>query len=239
MKLELLDVKDIVADSAFNCRSQFTVESVGELSESIGQYQQMMPVLISLQDGRPHLVAGFRRIKALRLLKQTQVWCIVTELDLHTARVLNLLENVERKQLSILEEATAIYSIYGNVLTEVAEELRRPKRWVKCRLKLMTMDDSIKKAAHSGRLTEGKLRELQRLSTRPARLKKMNQWLSESYKETEPTVRSNRATNTMLVKLCELGVTGVGLKVLHWMIGKTTDDDLIEFCKEQHDQEKV
>ena len=235
MKLELLNVKDIVIDSEFNCRSLFTVESIGELSESIGLYKQMMPVLVALRSGQPHLIAGFRRLKAIKLLKQEQVWAIITELDLHTARVLNLLENIERKQLSLWEEAVAIWSIYGKGVDEATRQLKRPKRWVMCRIKLIGMDESVQKAVHSGRLTEGQLRMLQRLKTRAARLKKMNALLSESYKETEPTVRSNRAVNKMMASLCELGVSGVALKTLHWLVGKTTDDELLEFAREQND----
>lgn len=235
MRLEQLNVKDISIDSEFNCRHLFTVESVGELSESIELYKQMMPVLVALQDGQPYLVAGFRRLKAIKLLKQEQVWCIITDLDLHTARVLNLLENIERKQLSTWEEAVAVWSIFGKDVDEATKQLRRPRRWVMCRTKLIGMHESIQKAVHSGRLTEGQLRMLQRLKTRPTRLKKMNALLSESYKETEPTVRSNRAVNKMMAKLCGLGVSGVALKTLHWMIGKTTDDELLEFAGEQND----
>jgi ParB/RepB/Spo0J family partition protein len=234
MKLEHLNVSDISIDSEFNCRSIFTVESIGELSESIGMYKQMMPVLVALQDGQPYLVAGFRRLRAIKLLREPKVWCIVTDLDLHTARVLNLLENIERKQLSTWEEATAVWSIFGKDWDTAAKELRRPKRWVMCRIKLVGMAEPIQKAVHSGRLSEGQLRMLQRLKTQPARLKKMNQLLSEAYKETEPTVRSNRAVNKMMAKLCELGVTGVALKTLHWMIEKSTDDELLKFAGEQN-----
>lgn len=234
MRLERLRLADIEIEEDFNCRSTFMSHSVSGLAESLDTHKQMFPVLVGIENGQYYLIAGFRRCRALKILKEEFVWAIITDLDLHTARVQNLCENIERKQLSILDEAQAIVRIFGRdpAPIVVSEQISRKVPWVKRRIKLMTMHENIQQAAHSGRLTEGQLKILQELKTQKAQLKRLVRMLSDEPIEKPTTVKSDRAIQMMMVKLCELGVKGLPLKLLRWCRGKADESDVLGMIDE-------
>jgi ParB family chromosome partitioning protein len=129
----------IYYDAAFNCRGEFTLQSVKELAESIAQAGRMIcPLAVQPWATEPgfqyRLIVGHRRFRAVtELLKWTEVPAYICEgLSDHDARILNLVENLQRKSLNILEEAHAIQKLYpkGSTVREAAAELKRPRMWV-------------------------------------------------------------------------------------------------------------
>ena len=232
MQLRTLPVADIQADPDFNCRSNFTMQSVEELSSSIKKYGLLSPLIITEDN---ELIAGFRRLRALKMAHELEVTAVVTDIDLKTARILNLLENVERKQLSLLEEAKSIAATFPDTpLPVIADKLNRPKRWVKIRQKLLGMEDEILKAADSGRITEGHLVRLQQ-ADKGARKGLLNKFLAEMEKPaaTRPT-RTQRKVRDMLVKLAAMEACQAALAALYWVEHGITDEQLVS--RANHDK---
>jgi len=224
-----LKIEDVIVDREWNCRERFTRGSVSELAQSLARYKQMMPVLVVKKGEKYSLVAGFRRVRGLKMAKIEHVWAVVTDLDEHEARVQNLLENLDRQQLNMLEEARAVAKIFeGREVSDAALMLNRSENWIKSRLKLVRMGESIQKAAASGRLTEGQVRELQRMTDKRNRMRKLNRWLSEDYVEKESPIRTSHEIQEMMVKLCEKGVDNICIRVLRWMLGRMTSTKLLE-----------
>ena len=109
----------IYYDAAFNCRGEFTLQSVKELADSIVQAGRLIcPVAVQPWTEEPgfdyRLIVGHRRFRAVtEFLKWTEIPAYVCEgLSDHEARMLNLVENLQRKSLNILEEAHAIQNLY-------------------------------------------------------------------------------------------------------------------------------
>ena len=125
----------IYYDAAFNCRGEFTLQSVKELADSIAQAGRLIcPVAVQPWTNEPgfeyRLIVGHRRFRAVtEFLKWTEIPAYICEgLSDHDARMLNLVENLQRKSLNILEEARAIQNLYpkGSSVREAATELKQP-----------------------------------------------------------------------------------------------------------------
>ena len=163
-------VSDIYFDEGFNTRvHKITPESVQTLAETIGRYGWISPVeLIPMEevpnpvDGfKYHLRSGHRRVGACILLGRETVPAIVTTgLDMDTALKLNFIENMERKDLTLVEEARALQAIYPSTMKpeEIAKDIRRSIHWVGSRLKLLTLSPWIIERFDRGEFNEADLR---------------------------------------------------------------------------------
>lgn len=148
-------------DSDFNCRGEFTYESVAELAETIETVGGLLyPVIVWPRPGLPPgkknmLVAGHRRFRAYELLKQTHIPAIIrADLDLRTAEIINLTENLARKDLNIMQEALAIKKRYpeGGPLRAIAKELGKSATWVEDRLQVAKMPVEVQLLLAAGRV---------------------------------------------------------------------------------------
>jgi len=148
---------DIQYDSSFNCRGAFTPQSVVDLAESIKENGLQFPIVVQPWGGSYRLLAGHRRFKAVTIfLKwETVPATIRHNLTEHQARILNLTENLERKDLNMLEEAQAIQHLYpdGVSLRTAAKELKRSTHWIHVRLRLLELPEAIQKKAAAGLLS--------------------------------------------------------------------------------------
>ena len=160
----------IYYDAGFNCRGEFTLQSVKELADSIAQAGRLIcPVAVQPWTGEPgceyRLIVGHRRFRAVTaFLKWMEIPAYICEgLSDHEARMLNLAENLHRKTLNILEEAHAIQNIYpeGSAsVREAARELKQSTRWVWLRVRLLRMPEAIQQKAAAGLLSQANLETL-------------------------------------------------------------------------------
>ena len=137
----------IYYDADFNCRGEFTLQSVKELAESIAENGLRFPVGVQPWTAEPgykyRLIYGLRRFRAATLFLQwATVPAVIREgLTEHQARLWNVQENLERKDLNIWEEARALERLYPNGVTlrQAAKELKQTTHWVHVRLRLLRM----------------------------------------------------------------------------------------------------
>lgn len=231
MLVESVSLADLIIDNEWNCRSTFYPPSYAELAESLKHYKQLMPVLVAREGDKYRLIAGFRRCHAAKMNKWTHIHAVISDLSPEVARRVNICENIERKDLSLWEEANAIRSLYPDedAPLKIANELKRPVKWVKRRLRLLCLEPEIQKAADSGRITEGDLDRLIALATGKARLELLQTMLVEASYTPKPKAgtRSPTAIRDMTAKLLAMGVTGLPLDTLLWVEKQLTDDELL------------
>lgn len=160
--------EDIVVDPGFNCRGPFTLQSIEDLAMSIKDNGLLEPIVLQpltelpekfrpTGDGKLRIIAGHRREAAIRLFLrwETIPSRIVSEISLERAQILNFLENLERKDLNILEEAEAIQRVWQHLTaTQISQKLKRTIRWVTVRRNLTKLPEQVKQAAASGRITQ-------------------------------------------------------------------------------------
>jgi len=241
-------VKDILCDSDFNCRGQFTLQSVKDLASSIEQVGGLIsPVSIQPwnRDGYTYrLIVGFRRFTAATyFLKWTAIAAnICHDLSDWDARLLNLTENLERKDLNILEEARALGRLYakGIGVGRIARELKRDTRWVYLRQWLLTAHEDIQQKAAAGLLSQVSLERLMGLKSTGEQLFAAEQisearrrgkgkflpGLDKRYKR--HGVRSRTAINQVVERMLAAGITGLAPRVAAWCAGYVSDEELDE-----------
>ncbi|WP_322180874.1 ParB/RepB/Spo0J family partition protein [Neglectibacter caecimuris] len=92
-------------------RKEFREEELSGLAESIRENGLLQPVTVRKEGGRYYLVAGERRLRACRLLGLSQIPALLMECEPEDSAVLALLENLQRKDLQMFEEANAIVNL--------------------------------------------------------------------------------------------------------------------------------
>jgi ParB family transcriptional regulator, chromosome partitioning protein len=158
-----------IAPNPFQPRREFTSEQLSELEDSIRQNGLLQPLVVrpataETPDGAEwELVAGERRWRAVRRLGWAEVPVVVRELDDRAMLVLAIVENVQRANLSPLEEATAYRQLmddFGFTQAEVAESVGRERSTVANLLRLLALPASVQRMVNSGDLTMGHARAL-------------------------------------------------------------------------------
>lgn len=153
-----ISVADIHVDKAFNCRGEFTPQSVKTLADSIQSAGLDYPITVRPTTKKPYsLVAGFRRFMACtEWLKWTEIPAYVrTDLDDYGAHILNYRENLDRQDLNLLEEARGIAHTFtqGESLRAISQAIGKPTRWVHARQRLLELPEQVQQKAAAGLLT--------------------------------------------------------------------------------------
>lgn len=118
-------------------------------------------------DGVYELIAGERRLRAAKLLGLSEVPCIIIEADSLRSAELAIIENLQREDLNIFEEATAIsalINLYGLTQEEVAAKLSTSQSYVANKLRLLRFDEFEQKMIIEKHLTERHARALLRIA---------------------------------------------------------------------------
>ena len=145
-------------------RHRFDDAGLEELSKSIRRTGILQPVLVTKEGGRFRVVAGERRGRAARLAGLSEVPVIVREgVTDRDQLLLALVENVQRRDLTALEEAEAYRHLkddFGLTQEEVAERVGKDRATVANALRLLKLAVAVREALESGEITAGHARAL-------------------------------------------------------------------------------
>ena len=237
-----IPLKDIFYDESFNCRGAFTVQSLNDLSASISKIGLKFPIAVQPWEDHYRLLAGHRRFKAVnKLLGWKTIPAVIYKgLDEHQARILNITENLERKDLNILEEAKAIAALYpdGVSLRVAAKELKRPTRWVHIRLRLLELPEKVQMKAALGLLSAVnieaicQLPEEEQVAAAEMLAKFKKEVGTRKVGRKVPITRSfrDRKSKDQLSKMAALllnaGLDGLSTRLIAWAAGYLSDVDI-------------
>lgn len=241
-----LPLTEIFYDETFNCRGIFTPQSVHDLARSIEKNGMHYPTIVRLGEDakitthKYHLVAGHRRYKAVEIfLKWETIPTLIRPgLDDETARALNLIENIDRKDLCVIDEAKAIQITFGDLpAREIGRRLNRGFHWVKYRLGLLELSPRIQGYAERGELSLRDIELLLRVS--PEHRDKEAEILVQKKVRGVPasvTIRRSRVRKAseikqMIGELLLKGVEGLGTYALAWAVGEMETATLEEHVK--------
>ncbi|HTG41414.1 MAG TPA: ParB/RepB/Spo0J family partition protein [Methylomirabilota bacterium] len=129
-------------------RTLFDADALHELAASVREHGVLQPILVRpLGQNRYHLVAGERRWRAAKEAGLATIPALVEELDDDTALEISIIENLQREDLSPLEEA-AMYDRmvreHGYSIRKLAEKLGKDKGYLENRLRLAGAPDEIR-----------------------------------------------------------------------------------------------
>ncbi|TAN68536.1 MAG: ParB/RepB/Spo0J family partition protein [Magnetospirillum sp.] len=149
--------------SPYQPRRRSAEDGIGSLAESIRTQGLLNPIIVRAKAGRFELIAGARRLQAFVHLGRDKIPAMVKNVDDATAASLALTDNVERENLTIMEEAEGIRRLQdehcNGSVEQVAERLGKPPLYVRERLALLELSPRVQELldADEIKLGHGKL----------------------------------------------------------------------------------
>lgn len=145
-------------------RKQFDDGALAELADSISQHGILQPLLVRpLVSGGYQIVAGERRWRAARMAGLTEVPAVVREMSDQQVMQLALIENLQREDLTALEEAQGYQMLiesYGLTQEEIAKIVGKSRPAVANALRLLNLPQAVRELVAEGKLSAGHARTL-------------------------------------------------------------------------------
>jgi ParB family transcriptional regulator, chromosome partitioning protein len=138
-------------------------DSLVELAASIEASGLLQPVIVRPRNGKFELIAGERRWRAIQRLGWAKIPAVVRDVDDQTLLTLALIENLQRDDLTSIDEAAG-YQRLGEEFklahSEIARLVGRDRSTVANLLRLLKLPDEVKALVQEGKLSEGHARAL-------------------------------------------------------------------------------
>jgi ParB family chromosome partitioning protein len=140
--------------SKLNPRVIVNDSSISELSESIKEVGLLQPVTVRKKKNSFEIVCGSRRVEASKLAKLKEVPCIVRTLTDSESLDLMITENLQRENISPLEEAKAFQSLLVNhSSSEISHRFGKSEKYIRSRIKLDELTTPFKDLLNSNKIT--------------------------------------------------------------------------------------
>ena len=178
-------------------RKRFLEKSLQELMQSIKVQGVLQPLVVRKHpslENRYELVAGERRWRALKQLEVSHVPVILRKISDEELLEVALLENIQRENLSVIEEAQSYQTLlqsHGYTQEELAIRIGKDRSTIANQMRLLLLPSPLKNDLETGRITAGHARTILALPGAAFQLEMRGRLLLESWsvRETERQVR--------------------------------------------------
>ena len=163
-----ISVEDIIPNR-FQPRLTFDVEALNELANSIKEHGIIQPLVVRKLQDKYEIIAGERRYKAAVLNGMIKVPCIVMNLNDNESAEVAVIENIQRKEMTPLEEAKSYKKILDKgYLTqeELARKMGKSQSNIANKLRLLNLDDVVQEAILNGKISERHARSLLKVESK-------------------------------------------------------------------------
>lgn len=160
----------------------FQDEQIDELAESIKKYGVINPITVRKLGDKYEIIAGERRFKASKSIGLEEIPAFVIEADDKASAELALIENIQRKDLSPIEEGLSydkILKISEITQEELSKRLGKKQSTIANKIRLLKLDDSVKDALLNEQISERHARALLKLSDKESQRDLLNKILEE------------------------------------------------------------
>lgn len=167
VKVKVEDIKP----NPYQPRVDFSEQNLRELADSIASYGVIQPLTVRpVADKKQYeLIAGERRLRAVKLLNYSEVPVIVRNLNDQEMAEVALIENLQRKDLSFLEEAEAYKKLleeFNLTQTNLAARIGKAQSTVANKLRILSLPAPVLKVVQHGGLNERQARALLQLDNK-------------------------------------------------------------------------
>lgn len=162
----LLNIDDILPNR-FQPRIKFNEQALQELASSIKEHGVFQPIVVRRISDKYEIIAGERRYKASILAGKTTIPAIVTSLDDKNSAEIALIENVQRQDLTPIEEAISYKKILdmGYISqSELGEKLGKKQSTIANKLRLLNLNEDVQEALMENKISERHARSLLKLN---------------------------------------------------------------------------
>lgn len=155
--VESIQIERIVPNR-YQPRQVFDSSKITELAESIDEHGLLQPIVVRpIEENMYEIVAGERRFRALQSLHKSQADVIIRHMNDEETAVVALIENIQRENLSAVEEAEAykkLLEIGGTTQSELAKSLGKSQSFIANKLRLLKLAPKVINRLREGKITE-------------------------------------------------------------------------------------
>lgn len=155
--VESIQIERIVPNR-YQPRQVFDSSKITELAESIDEHGLLQPIVVRpIEDNMYEIIAGERRFRALQSLHKSQADVIIRHMNDEETAVVALIENIQRENLSAVEEAEAykkLLEIGGTTQSELAKSLGKSQSFIANKLRLLKLAPKVINRLREGKITE-------------------------------------------------------------------------------------
>ena len=166
MQILNVPIEDIIPNR-FQPRLNFDESSLQELAASIKEHGIIQPLVLRRLGDKYEIIAGERRYKASKIAGLTSVPAVIQEMDDKKSAEVAIVENVQRKDLSAIEEAKSYKALLDKgYLTqdELAKKMGLSQSAISNKLRLLSLSEKVQNALMEGKISERHARSLLQLS---------------------------------------------------------------------------
>lgn len=154
---------DRIQPSPYQPRRRFDPERIAELAVSIRQQGLLQPILVRPLGDRFELIAGERRLRAVRSLGLREIPALIRRYTDEQALEAALIENLQREDISVVEEAQAYRRLleeFGYAQSQIAQQTGKSRAAISNTLRILQLPQSVLELLDAGELSEGHGRAL-------------------------------------------------------------------------------
>lgn len=155
---------DLIQRGRYQPRRDFDPDSLRELADSIAAQGVVQPIVVRpVGEGRYEIIAGERRWRATQQAGLDEIPVVIRDVPDQTAMAMGLIENIQRDDLNPLEEAHALHRLLNEFeLThqQIAQAVGKSRTTVTNLLRLLELNEDVKKLIETGRIEMGHARAL-------------------------------------------------------------------------------
>ena len=190
-KIVNIPVEDILPNR-FQPRLAFDESELNELSNSIKKYGVLQPVILRKIGDKYEIIAGERRYKATVLAGLKTIPAIINNTDDNTSAEIALLENLQRKNLTVIEEAQSFKKLLERGFTqdEIANKLGISQSSIANKVRLLNLPKKVQDALLYSKISERHARSLLSLSNQEEQEELLERIINErlTVKQTEDEI---------------------------------------------------
>jgi ParB family chromosome partitioning protein len=161
------EVKEVklanITPNKYQMRTNFNHDKILEMSESIKENGIVQPVVVTRNGNKYMLIAGERRWRAAKMAGMSSIPCIEKELNDKEILTVSLIENVQREDISPLEEATAydrMMKEFSMTQQEIADKVGKSRSAVANTVRILSLPEDLRDLIDREEITAGHARAI-------------------------------------------------------------------------------
>jgi ParB family transcriptional regulator, chromosome partitioning protein len=204
---------DKIKPNPYQPRKEFNEQELVSLADSIKKYGLLQPIIVTKIEKRTssggmiaeyQIIAGERRWRASRRAGLKQIPVIVKERSNQEKLEIALIENIQRKNLNVIDKAEAFERLrreFSLMDKEIAEIVGMSREAVSNALRVLSLSDEIKEAIKSEKISEGHARALLGVKDEKERKKLFQEILENNYSVREVERKAKISNPTLIDKI--------------------------------------
>ncbi|MFZ7119736.1 MAG: nucleoid occlusion protein [Eubacteriaceae bacterium] len=166
MKVEYIPI-EFVKPNPYQPRTKFSNTSLEELAQSIKEYGVLQPINVrKFSDTTYELISGERRLRASKIAGLTKIPAVVNKVEESDSAMIALIENIQRENLNFIEEAESysqLINLHSLTQEQIAKKIGKNQSTIANKLRLLRLNDDVRKTLLENDLSERHARALLRL----------------------------------------------------------------------------